>query len=103
MPPLPPIVGITNIDQVVDAVQSIVDWSKQNQSRLGYFAALYKRITIAIRAAIADGVRDRESAGKQHAQGDGGVDVTPGDRPDRVRQHSQHKAEGERDDDDAAA
>jgi len=55
MPPLPPIVGITNIDQVVDAVQSVVDWSKQNESRLGYFAALYKRITIAIRAAIAAG------------------------------------------------
>jgi hypothetical protein len=55
MPPLPPIVGITNIDHVVDAIQTIVDWSKQNQSRLGYFAALYKRITIAIRASIAGG------------------------------------------------
>jgi len=55
MTPLPPIVGVTTIDQVVDAIQSIVDWSKQNQSRLGYFAALYKRITIAIRTAIAEG------------------------------------------------
>lgn len=55
MPPLPPIAGVTTIDQVVDAIQTIVDWSKQNQSRLGYFAALYKRITIAIRTAIAEG------------------------------------------------
>lgn len=55
MPPLPPIVGVTTIDEVVDAIQSIVDWSKENESRLGYFAALYKRITIAIRTAIHDG------------------------------------------------
>lgn len=55
MPPLPPIVGVATIDQVVDAIQGIVDWSKENQSRLGYFAALYKRITIAIRTAIAEG------------------------------------------------
>lgn len=55
MTPLPPIPVVTTIDQVVAAIQTVVDWSKQNQSRLGYFAALYKRITIAIRAAIAAG------------------------------------------------
>ncbi len=36
--PLPPIGDVTTI---------------ANQSRLGYFAALYKRITIAIRTAVA--------------------------------------------------
>lgn len=55
MPPLPPIPGVATIDQVVDAIRTIVDWSKENQSRLGYFAALYKRITLAIRTAIAEG------------------------------------------------
>jgi hypothetical protein len=55
MQPLPPITGATTIDQVVAAIQGIVDWSMANESRLGYFAALYKRITIAIRTAIAGG------------------------------------------------
>ena len=52
--PLPPITGITNIDHVVDAIETIVQWSMANGSRLGYFAALYKKITIAIRTAIAE-------------------------------------------------
>jgi hypothetical protein len=55
MPPLPPIPVVTTIDEVIAAIETIVAWSKQSQSRLGYFAALYKRITIAIRAAIAAG------------------------------------------------
>ena len=51
-PPLPPIPPVTKIDEVVDAIQSIVDWSIGASSRLGYFAALYKRITIAVRTAL---------------------------------------------------
>ncbi len=51
---LPPITGINNIDDVINAIQGIVDWSIANQSRLGYFAALYKRITIAIKVAIGE-------------------------------------------------
>jgi hypothetical protein len=58
MPPLPPITGISNIDDVIAAIQGIVDWSIASQSRLGYFAALYKRITLAIKKAIADGAFD---------------------------------------------
>jgi len=50
---LPPIPIVNTIDQVVNAIQRVIDWSLANQSRLGYFAALYKRITIAIRDAIA--------------------------------------------------
>src|SRR3954464_7173206 len=50
---LPPIPPVATIDQVVDAIQGIIAWSIANESRLGYFAALYKRITIAIRTAIA--------------------------------------------------
>ncbi len=54
-PPLPPIRTATTIDGVVDEIGSIIDWSISSSSRLGYFAALYKRITVAVRMAIADG------------------------------------------------
>jgi hypothetical protein len=53
--PLPPIPTVNTIDEVVDAIQLIVDWSIATASRLGYFAALYKRITVAVRTAITDG------------------------------------------------
>ena len=56
--PLPPIPPVASIDQVVDTIQGIVDWSIANESRLGYFAALYKRITIAIRTGISNHVFD---------------------------------------------
>ena len=56
--PLPPIPPVTSIDQVIDAIQGIVDWSIANESRFGYFAALYKRITIAIRNGIRDHLFD---------------------------------------------
>lgn len=49
MPPLPPITGVATIGDVIDAIESIVAWSLAQPSRLGYFAALYKRITLAIK------------------------------------------------------
>jgi hypothetical protein len=49
MQPLPPITNIATIDDVINAIEGIIDWSLANESRLGYFAALYKRITIAIK------------------------------------------------------
>ncbi len=54
-PPLPPIPTVTTIDGVVSAIESIIDWSISVASRLGYFAALYKRITIAIGTAVSQG------------------------------------------------
>jgi Family of unknown function (DUF5995) len=54
-PPLPPIPTVTTIDGVVEAIGSIIDWSISVSSRLGYFAALYKRITIAIGTAVSQG------------------------------------------------
>jgi hypothetical protein len=57
-PPLPPIPTVTTIDEVVAAIESIIDWSISASSRLGYFAALYKRITIAIRTAVSQGKFD---------------------------------------------
>lgn len=53
---LPPIANITTIDDVVNAIDGIVQWSIANASRLGYFAALYKRITKAIREACDRGM-----------------------------------------------
>lgn len=59
MSTLPPqIAPATTIDQVISSIDSIIDWSIANQSRLGYFAALYKRITIAIKEACAKGQFD---------------------------------------------
>lgn len=43
----------TTVDGVIDSLQAIIDDSIRTGSRLGYFAALYKRMTMAIR----DGVR----------------------------------------------
>jgi hypothetical protein len=54
-PPLAPIPTVTTIDEVVDAIGSIIGWSISVSSRLGYFAALYKRITIAVGVALAHG------------------------------------------------
>ena len=54
-PPLPPIPTVTTIDGVVEAIGSIIDWSISVSSRLGYFAAMYKRITIAIGTAVSQG------------------------------------------------
>ena len=55
MPSLPPPVPtVTHIDEVIAAIQGIIGWSISAESRLGYFAALYKRITIAIKQGIAN-------------------------------------------------
>jgi hypothetical protein len=45
----------TTIDGVVDRLESIIEESLTAGSRLGYFAALYKRMTLAVRDAIAAG------------------------------------------------
>lgn len=45
----------TTIDGVIDSLQTIIDESVASGSRLGYFAALYKRMTMAIRDGMAAG------------------------------------------------
>lgn len=54
-PPPPSIPAATTIAQVVDALETLIDWSIEASSRLGYFAALYKRVTIAVGIAVAEG------------------------------------------------
>lgn len=57
-PPPPQIPPCASLKEVVDALESVIDWSIRASSRLGYFAALYKRITIAVDTAIQQGAFD---------------------------------------------
>lgn len=43
------------IDDVIHQLDSIIDWARTNNSRLGYFAALYRRVTIKVKEGIAAG------------------------------------------------
>lgn len=45
----------TTIDGVLDRLQDIIDDSLRTASRLGYFAALYRRMTLAVRDGIRGG------------------------------------------------
>jgi hypothetical protein len=43
------------IDEVVARLTSIVDWARANRSRSGYFAAMYRKVTLSVKAAIDAG------------------------------------------------
>lgn len=43
------------IDDVIRALDGIIDWAWTEKSRLGYFAALYRRVTRAVREGIERG------------------------------------------------
>ena len=43
------------IDQVIAQLDDAVAWSRQRKSRLGYFAALYRRMTQEVKNGIAQG------------------------------------------------
>lgn len=43
-----------NIDEVIIELDKIIDWAEKNQSTDGYFAALYRRMTIAVKEGIAN-------------------------------------------------
>ena len=47
---------INTIDDVIEALQNIIDESVKNKSTSGYFAALYQKVTIAVKKGITDGV-----------------------------------------------
>lgn len=46
------------IDDVVRDIDQVIAWAIEAGSRIGYFAALYKRTTVAVRQAIKEGVFD---------------------------------------------
>lgn len=54
-PPPAPVPDVGTISEVVEVLDSIITWSISASSRLGYFAALYKRITIAVGVALKQG------------------------------------------------
>ncbi|CAB1078915.1 hypothetical protein D1AOALGA4SA_6635 [Olavius algarvensis Delta 1 endosymbiont] len=43
------------IDEVIRQLDDIIDWSQSHESRLGYFAALYRKVTVKVKEGIADG------------------------------------------------
>lgn len=44
------------IQEVIDILDLIIINNKQNKNRLGYFAALYRRMTIGVRDGIIHGM-----------------------------------------------
>ncbi len=46
---------INSIDEVIDQLDTIIHDCIKNENPLGYFPALYKRVTIAVRDGIANG------------------------------------------------
>jgi hypothetical protein len=45
---------ITTIDGVISQLDDIIEWSIVHKSRIGYFAALYRRMTIAVKQQIIE-------------------------------------------------
>ena len=45
----------STIDEVISSLDAIIDWAYTHDSRLGYFACLYRRVTIEVKAGIAEG------------------------------------------------
>lgn len=48
----------STIDGVIDRLEEIIQESIQNRSRMGYFAALYKRVTVSVKNKIEQGYFD---------------------------------------------
>jgi hypothetical protein len=53
------------IDDVIDHLDRIIEWSIKAESHIGYFTVIYKRVTVAIREAINEGVFDNGSVIEQ--------------------------------------
>jgi hypothetical protein len=50
-----------NIGDVIRNLDQIIEWSIKAESHIGYFTVIYKRVTVAIREAIKEGVFDNGS------------------------------------------
>jgi len=44
------------IDEVIHSLDEIIIWAKAHNNRLGYFPSLYKKVTVAVKNGIAEGV-----------------------------------------------
>ncbi len=49
---------IDSIDRVIAGLSEILAQAKAERSRLGYFPALYRKVTESIKQGIADGIFD---------------------------------------------
>jgi hypothetical protein len=47
--------AVNNFAEVIARLEQIIRWAKDNESPLGYFAALYYRMTLAVRDAVLRG------------------------------------------------
>ncbi len=45
----------STIDEVVRHLDAVIDWSYAHKSRLGYFACLYRRVTLDVKSGIVEG------------------------------------------------
>ncbi len=39
---------VTTIEEVITQLDTIIEWSLARKSRVGYFATLYRRMTVAV-------------------------------------------------------
>lgn len=46
------------IDHVIYQLEEIIDWSRKTKSRIGYFTALYHKVTVKVKEAIKDNFFD---------------------------------------------
>jgi hypothetical protein len=53
--PMEALAEAKDIDDVLRNIEQIIDWSINAESHLGYFAVIYKRVTLAVREAIKKG------------------------------------------------
>lgn len=43
------------IEQVIHELDEVIDWSRAQNSRIGYFAALYRKVTLSVKQGIENG------------------------------------------------
>lgn len=53
---LDPMISANSIDEVIAHLETIIAECRQRQSRLGYFACLYRKMTIAVKNGIANNI-----------------------------------------------
>lgn len=46
----------TTIEEVISQLDHIIEWSITNKSRIGYFATLYRRMTVAVQQGIINNI-----------------------------------------------
>ena len=47
--------SLEEIDAIIDRLGAVVEWSRHEGSRAGFFAALYRKVTVAVRESIVVG------------------------------------------------